>query len=587
MIEDRPDGLGFRHELARRAIEGSLPVTRVRLLNQAVVAALRTQDRPERARLMHHAVAAGDVDTVLAVGPQAAREAARAGAHRQALAHLEAVVPYAARLAPAEQAAVLDDYGWELYNAARFREAVRAGSAAGELYAGLGDPVALGLCLVRVSRHWFMAGETDAAEECAARAVRILEAAGDDAALAQATLYQGAILALAEDPEQAGAVLRRAGQLARASQRMDLAVLCLNYIGIARVESGDPDGLEQVRDSIDLAVAGRHHEEAARGYTNLAELLLRVGRLDELERCVADGLAFTHERGFWSHAYNLEVHRCLLLLRRGDWDGAEAGLRGVVDAVDDPGMLFAYSVPVARAPARPPRRPGRRGHARGGVGAGPAPPPAARAGLRRDRARRVGVAGRGARRRRAGRAPSCCARTEHPGAAPFRGELLRYLARAGVPAESFEGCPPGWAAGLDGDWRAAAAAWREAGDPYETALELAESGDAEATAEALRILEDLRAAPAAARVRERLRAMGARVPRGPRAVTRANPAGLTPRQLAVLGLLREGLTNAEIADRLVLSVRTVDHHVAAVLDKLGVRSRREAAAAADELGVRV
>ena len=65
----------------------------------------------------------------------------------------------------------------------------------------------------------------------------------------------------------------------------------------------------------------------------------------------------------------------------------------------------------------------------------------------------------------------------------------------------------------------------------------------------------------------------------------ANPAGLTPRQLAVLELLREGMTNAEIADRLVVSVRTVDHHVAAVLGKLGVRSRREAAAAARELGV--
>jgi DNA-binding NarL/FixJ family response regulator len=79
--------------------------------------------------------------------------------------------------------------------------------------------------------------------------------------------------------------------------------------------------------------------------------------------------------------------------------------------------------------------------------------------------------------------------------------------------------------------------------------------------------------------------MGERVPRGPRAVTRSNPAGLTERQLAVLALLREGLTNAEIADRLVLSVRTVDHHVAAVLGKLGVRSRRDAAAAARDLGV--
>src|SRR5512133_1297951 len=400
VIEDRPDGLGFRHELARRAIESSLPVTRVRLLNQAVVGA------------------------------------ARAGAHRQALAHLAAVVPYAARLAPAEQAALLDDYAWELYNAARFREAVRAGSAAGELYASLGDAVALGRCLVRLSRHWFMAGETDAAEDCAERAVRILEAAGDEPALAQATLYQGAILALAEDPEQAGAVLRRAGALARATQRMDLAVLCLNYIGIARVESGDPEGPEEVRHSIELALAGRHHEATARGYTNLTELLMRAGRLDELERCVADGLAFTHERGFWSHAYNLEVHRCLLLLRRGDWEGAERGLRELVETVDDPGMLYAYSVPwLGRLLAR-------RGD----------PTAEDMLAVAWDEARRhrllLGLAYAGIARVEwawlAGRpdvaqavADDLLPRLEHPGAAPFRGELLRYMARAGLAAEPF------------------------------------------------------------------------------------------------------------------------------------------------------
>src|SRR3954452_18003043 len=165
---------------------------------------------------------------------------------------------------------------------------------------------------------------------------------------------------------------------------------------------------------------------------------------------------------------------------------------------------------------------------------------------------------------------------QDPGAAPFRGELLRYLERVGLEVEPFEGCAPGWDQGLRGDWRAAAAAWRRAGDPYESALEQME-GDAEACAEAVVTLERLEATAVLPFARSRLRGFGLPVPRGPRATTRAHPAGLKPRQVAVLELLREGLTNAEIADRLVLSVRTVAHHVAAILSKLGVSSRREAA----------
>jgi len=162
---------------------------------------------------------------------------------------------------------------------------------------------------------------------------------------------------------------------------------------------------------------------------------------------------------------------------------------------------------------------------------------------------------------------------------------MRHLARAGLPAQPFPGCPPAYAAGLHGDWEAAAGLWRVIGDPYETALEPAESGDPDTLGEALSTFETLGAAPAAARARDRLKAAGARVPRGQRATTRANPGGLTARQLAVLGLLREGMTNAEIAARLVLSVRTVDHHVSAVLGKLGVSTRRDAAAEARRLGI--
>ena len=168
--------------------------------------------------------------------------------------------------------------------------------------------------------------------------------------------------------------------------------------------------------------------------------------------------------------------------------------------------------PVARAPAGPARRSRRRGDARRGVGAGPAPPAAAGAGLRRARPRRVGVAGRGARGRRAGGSGAVGAhRTSRRGALPRRAAALpRPRGAAGGVLRRL----PGGLGGRAGRRlaRAAAAAWQEAGDPYEAALELAESGDPEATAEALRMLEDLRAEPAAALVRERLRAMGARIP---------------------------------------------------------------------------
>jgi DNA-binding NarL/FixJ family response regulator len=95
----------------------------------------------------------------------------------------------------------------------------------------------------------------------------------------------------------------------------------------------------------------------------------------------------------------------------------------------------------------------------------------------------------------------------------------------------------------------------------------------------LAVLDGIGAAPAAAVARRRLRAAGVtQIPRGPQPATRAHPAGLTGRQQQILELVARGLTNAEIADRMVLSVRTVDHHVSAVLAKLGMTSRREAIA---------
>ena len=129
------------------------------------------------------------------------------------------------------------------------------------------------------------------------------------------------------------------------------------------------------------------------------------------------------------------------------------------------------------------------------------------------------------------------------------------------------------------DWRAAADAFGEVGWTYDRALMLSLLDDEESLAEAIEIARGLGAEPLTRRVAARMRELGLRVPHGPREATRANPAGLTARQLEVLALLAEGLTNAEIADRLVVSPRTAEHHVAAVLTKLGAATRAEARAA--------
>jgi DNA-binding CsgD family transcriptional regulator len=168
-------------------------------------------------------------------------------------------------------------------------------------------------------------------------------------------------------------------------------------------------------------------------------------------------------------------------------------------------------------------------------------------------------------------------RQQHPW---VTGELAFWRWRAGDTV-----APPDWLATpcarhLAGDWRAAAVAWERRGCPYEHARALAD-GDQAAQTAALAIFDRLGAPPAAADLRQRMRAAGRHnIPRGPRPTTRHNPFGLTARQMDILALLAEDLTNTEIAARLYISPKTVDHHVSAILVKLEVHSCQAAAAVA-------
>jgi DNA-binding CsgD family transcriptional regulator len=167
------------------------------------------------------------------------------------------------------------------------------------------------------------------------------------------------------------------------------------------------------------------------------------------------------------------------------------------------------------------------------------------------------------------------------------GELACWRRRAGgeETAAPIEVAEP-FELELAGEWKQAADCWAESGCAYEAALVLAFADDPALVRSALTELQRLDAKPAAAIVARRLRERGVRgLPRGPRAATRENASGLTPREVQVLALLGDGLRNAEIADRLFLSARTIDHHVSAILRKLGVSTRGQAAAEAARLGL--
>jgi DNA-binding CsgD family transcriptional regulator len=170
-----------------------------------------------------------------------------------------------------------------------------------------------------------------------------------------------------------------------------------------------------------------------------------------------------------------------------------------------------------------------------------------------------------------------------------RGELAVWLRRLDPGAGSrpvIVGVAEPFQAELDGDPWTAAARWEAIGAPYERALALIATGRDDHRRDGLDILDRLGAERVAAKVRRDLRERGvATVPAPRRASTQANAAGLTRRQLDVLRLMGEGLTNAELAERLYISAKTVDHHVSAILTRLQVTGRRDAVRQARRLGV--
>jgi DNA-binding CsgD family transcriptional regulator len=579
--------LTFRHELSRRAVEDSLTPTQRRALHTRVLQVLRERDRSEvsESRLVHHAVGAGDIAAILEFAPRAAARSAGVGAHREAIAYYRTALRHADQMPPELRGCLLDSLAYECLLTGESEESIAARCDALAIWRSAGDAMRAGDTLRSLSRLSWLLGQGEEAYRYGTEAVTALEPLGPSNELAMAFSNMAQLAMLASHDAQAIAWSERAIELARHLGNDEILAHALNNSGAARLlEVGDAGWLE-LEQSLELSHRRQLQEHVARAHTNLATFAIGNRDYGAARPHLMAGLAFCAEYELYMAAGYLRSFRARMNFELGAWTKA---IEEAEDLLRQPRLSIAARIPALTAVGRVRTR-------RGADGAHEPLDEAWALALRTGEPQRI--------------IPVAAARAEHgwlrgdvTGVAdemrtareyalhdrnPWRvGELVFWAGRAGSSLEGALATARPFQLLMRGEHLEAARQWAMVGCPYERALALAESPDAGLRKQALEIFESLGARPMAQRLRRQLKAEGVRgLKRGANRSTRANVAGLTVRELEVLALVAQDLSNAAIARRLYLSAKTVDHHASAILSKLGIASRRDAAAAARRLGI--
>jgi DNA-binding CsgD family transcriptional regulator/tetratricopeptide (TPR) repeat protein len=574
----------FRHELARLAVESTIPPQRRRKLHAAVLVALRSPPvgEPDPSRLAHHAEEASDPSAVLRYAPAAAERAIATGAHREAASQYERALRHADGLTAAEQADMLSAFALESGVIGRSEVAIEALTKAISLRRQLGDKLGEGAHLSQLAQPYINLGFNSDAEEASRAAIAVLETIEPSIELASAYHRQAYMRMLGRDNYEAVEWGERAIALAERFDDADTLAQGLNVIGTSYMMAGEIErGIEFLHRSLVLAQRHGFDLRIASVYSMLGSGLGEMYDLERSERYLREHIAFSEV-----HDIDTMYTRSWLaavLVYRGSWDEGEALAKDVLRGAGGSISIITALVALARSRAR-----------RGDPDARDALDRAlelARLGGHLQRLGHVHAARAeeawlsGDRERTVTEAQAAFDLALEKRHLWFAGELAYWQWKAGVMHEAPDWIAEPYRLQLAGQSRAAAEAWRSRKCPYEAARALAEVDEEESLLEALAEFVRLGADPAVRQVQERLRGIGAAVPRGPRQTTRANPGALTVRELEVLRLVAFGLRNAEVAEQLVLSRRTVDHHVSAILRKLEAKTRGEATATATRMGL--
>jgi DNA-binding CsgD family transcriptional regulator len=566
----------FRHELGRQVILAMINPSRLLELNRLVLKSLKTSpfEGDNFARLAHHAEGAGDHQAILNYSLAAARQAAARGAHHEAVAHYQAALDCGQLIVIEEKAELLERLSFQYYLIGRIDEAIQTGQYALKIWQSLKQRNKEGDSLRWLSRYSWFKGHTSEAEIYADQAILVLEDLPPGQELAAAYSNRSQLGMLSGDTKTAVDWGTRAIELSMRLGLNEILGHALNNVGSAEAMIGLKEGWEKLNQSLQIALKEDLPHDVARAYTNLASIAIQWRDYKIGSDYLNAGIDYSYEYGLDTWFFYLRGWRARLNLEQGYWDkveedaiiGIQANYTGVIrlpalttlghlwlrqgDARGEELLLEAKSLaentgelqriePVSRALAES-------------------------AWLKGD----LEQAGSDA-------AVGYELAQRHPGNPWVLGEMAYWMWRAGKISTPPAGIAAPFELQIRGEWQAAAAEWEVLGCPYDRAWALAD-GDRSAQLQALEIFEKLGAIPARDLLRKRMKSEGRRgIPRGPTSLTRHNPFRLTPRQLEIVGLIAKGLSNNEIAEQLVISQRTVEHHVSAILGKLEANTRAE------------
>jgi len=564
----------FRHEIARLAVAQAIPAHRAHSIHQQLLAALGDHGCDDEARMAFHAEASGDGEAVLRHAPAAARRAARLGSHHEAAAQFERALRFADRAGLVERAVLYEGFADEAALLGRLAVAEDAAERALSSWRGAGDRLREGAALARLSRiRWCLCRGREAVVAAQA-SLAVLEPLGSTAELAGAYATLANQRMLYADYDTATSLARRAQELAEQFGVTDVLSDALN----TEAASGSCQGLERtvlMGRALDVALAGRHQRQAARAHVNLAVIAVEQWRFAEAERHLAEGIEYCEDHGLATYAIRLRGELATLFERTGRWDEAVTVTHELLQDVDQSPvnrLCGLVRLGVIRA---------RRGEAgvwecldEAAAIADDQDEPPFQVFTRLARAEAHWLAGDHLEARREAESADQTAGTC---VAWHRGAVAVWLRRTGSARPAGGDVPEPHRELLNGETTRAADAWTRLGCPYEAGLALLDSEQDTFLRQAFAIFTDLGASAAVALTRRALRRLGARaIPTGPRGTTRAHPFGLTRREHEVLGLIAEGHTNAQVGEQLCISAKTVDHHVSAILAKLGVPDRASA-----------